>query len=214
MGIQMTGLLVLCYLELTWTMFFDLGEQEEKCIIEEVPEDTLVTGYFLLEYWDSKKPNHSPHLGLTVTVSDPDHQTLMSKRYGRKGKFTFTAHSSGLHFLCMQSNSTRFAVFAGDRLRLHLDVQTGEHTMDPGTVKAKDTVKTMEYSLQHIIDQMMYISRQQNFQREREETFRQISEQTNGNILWWAILQTSILLAVGVWQMKRLKDFLIEKKLV
>ncbi|KAG5845390.1 transmembrane emp24 domain-containing protein 11 [Anguilla rostrata] len=214
MGILITGLLVLCYLELTSAMFFDLGEQEEKCIIEEVPEDTLVTGYFLLEYWDNGKPNHLPHLGLTVTVRDPDHQTLMSKRYGRKGKFTFTAHSSGQHFLCMQSNSTRFAVFAGDRLRLHLDVQMGEHTMDPGTAKAKDTVKTMEYSLQHIIDQMLYISRQQNFQREREETFRQISEKSNGNILWWAILQTAILLTVGVWQMKRLKDFLIEKKLV
>lgn len=25
-------------------MYFDLGEQEEKCIIEEIPEDTLVTG--------------------------------------------------------------------------------------------------------------------------------------------------------------------------
>lgn len=25
-------------------MYFDLGEQEEKCIIEEIPDDTLVTG--------------------------------------------------------------------------------------------------------------------------------------------------------------------------
>lgn len=41
----------------------------------------------------------------------------------------------------------------------------GEHTEDPGAVKAKDTVKTMEYSLQHLIDQMQYINRQQNFQR-------------------------------------------------
>ncbi|KAJ8387388.1 hypothetical protein AAFF_G00157650 [Aldrovandia affinis] len=116
MRMQAAVLLVLCYLALTGAMFFDLGEQEEKCIIEEVPEDTLVTGYFLLEYWDAKKPNNSPHLGLTVHVRDPDHQTLMSKRYGRKGKFTFTAHSPGQHFLCMKSNSTRFAVFAGDRL--------------------------------------------------------------------------------------------------
>jgi cytochrome oxidase assembly protein ShyY1 len=50
--------------------------------------------------------------------------------------------------------------------------------------------------------------------QEREETFRQISEETNGKVLWWAVVQTSVLLSVGFWQIKRLKDFLIAKKLV
>lgn len=52
-----------------------------------------------------------------------------------------------------------------------------------------------------------------NYQ-DREENFREISEETNWSVLWWAIIQTAILLSVGFWQMKRLKDFLIEKKLV
>ncbi|XP_062380504.1 transmembrane emp24 domain-containing protein 11 [Sardina pilchardus] len=151
---------------------------------------------------------------MTVTIRDPNHEILLLKRYGKYGKFTFTSHASGQHYLCMQSNSTRFSVFAGERLRVHLDVQMGEHSIDPSAVKAKDTVKTMEYSLQHLIDQMTYIARQQDYQREREETFREISEQTNWSVLWWAIIQTAILLSVGFWQMKRLKDFLIEKKLV
>lgn len=50
--------------------------------------------------------------------------------------------------------------------------------------------------------------------QEKEEVFRQISENTNSKVLWWAAVQTSILLVVGFWQMKRLKDFFIEKKLV
>ncbi|XP_031443363.1 transmembrane emp24 domain-containing protein 11 [Clupea harengus] len=203
-----------CFVAWASAMYFDLGEQEEKCIIEEIPEDTLVTGYFLLEHWDEKKPDNTPHLGMTVTIRDPDHEILLLKRYGKYGKFTFTAHASGQHYLCMQSNSTRFSVFAGERLRVHLDVQMGEHAVDPSAVKAKDTVKTMEYSIQHLIDQMNYIARQQDYQREREETFREISEQTNWSVLWWAMSQTAILLSVGFWQMKRLKDFLIEKKLV
>ncbi len=116
-------------------------------------------------------------------------QVVLLKRFGRYGKFTFTSHASGQHFLCMQSNSTRFSVFAGDRLvswnamasyiafnmlkmsarsyfsiyvqKVHLDVQMGEHTIDPNAAKAKDTIKAMEYNLQHLIDQMRYISRQQ-----------------------------------------------------
>lgn len=35
-----------CYLTLAAAMYFQLGEQEEKCIIEEIPIDTLVTGEF------------------------------------------------------------------------------------------------------------------------------------------------------------------------
>ncbi|XP_051716744.1 transmembrane emp24 domain-containing protein 11 [Ctenopharyngodon idella] len=214
-NVRVTGLLLASFVILASAMYFDLGEQEEKCIIEEIPEDTLVTGVFLLEYWDGNKKGNTPHLGLTVTVRDPNHAVVLLKRFGRFGKFTFTSHASGQHFVCMQSNSTRFSVFAGDRLKVHLDVQMGEHTtIDPNAAKAKDTMKAMQYNLQHLIDQMRYISRQQNFQREREEKFRKISEETNGNVLWWAIIQTSILLSVGIWQMKNLKDFLIEKKLV
>ncbi|KAM9849805.1 transmembrane emp24 domain-containing protein 11 [Aulostomus maculatus] len=214
MGLQGTGFLLQCYLVLAGTMYFELGEQEEKCIIEEIPEDVLVTGYFLLEPWDLKSFTNSPHLGVTLTVRDPNHEVLMSKRYGKFGKFTFTAHMSGQHFICFQTNSTRFSVFAGESLKLHLDVQMGEHSIDPNVDKTKVNMKTLETSLSHLIDQMVFITRQQEYQREKEETFRQISEDTNSKVLWWAVVQTSILLSVGFWQMKRLKDFFIAKKLV
>ncbi|KAM4621529.1 transmembrane emp24 domain-containing protein 11 [Polymixia lowei] len=214
MSLRGVALSLLCYLALSAAMYFDLGELEEKCIIEEIPEDMLVTGYFLLEPWDLNTRSNSPHLGVTVKVRDPNHEMLMSKRYGKYGKFTFTSHASGQHFLCFQTNSTKFSVFAGERLKLHLDVQMGEHSIDPTAEKAKDNLQLMESSLTHLIDQMMYITRQQEYQRVKEETFRQISEDTNSNVLWWAVVQTSILLSVGLWQMKRLKDFFIAKKLV
>ncbi|TKS72819.1 Transmembrane emp24 domain-containing protein 11 [Collichthys lucidus] len=213
MGLRGVGFLLQCYLVLAAGMYFDLGEQEEKCIIEEIPEDTLVTGHFLLEPWDLKAFTHSAHLGVTATVKDPNHEVQMSKRYGKFGKFTFTAHASGQHYLCFQTNSTRFSVFAEERLKLHLDVQMGEHSIDHHAVKTKDNMETLENSLTHLIDQMIYIARQQEYQREKEEVFRQISENTNGKVLWWAVVQTSILLSVGFWQMKRLKDFFVAKKL-
>ncbi|XP_078117459.1 transmembrane emp24 domain-containing protein 11 [Sander vitreus] len=214
MGLRGIGFLLQCYLMLAASMYFDLGEQEEKCIIEEIPEDMLVTGYFLLEPWDLKAYSHYPQLGVTVTVRDPNHEVLMSKRYGKFSKFTFTAHASGQHYLCFQTNSTRFAVFAGEKLKLHLDVQMGEHSINPKTDKTKDNMETLENSLSHLIHQMMYIIRQQEYQREKEEVFRQIGEDTNSKVLWWAVVQTFILLSVGFWQMKRLKDFFIAKKLV
>ncbi|MEQ2252083.1 hypothetical protein ILYODFUR_018077, partial [Ilyodon furcidens] len=63
-----------CYLMLAAAMYFDLGEQEQKCIIEEIPEDTLVTGNFFLEPWNLKTFIQSAHLGVTVTVRDPNYE--------------------------------------------------------------------------------------------------------------------------------------------
>lgn len=208
------GFLLQCYLMVATAMYFELGEKEEKCIIEEIPEDTLVTGYFLLEPWNMKAFTTSPHFGVTVTVKDPNLEVVMNKRFGKFGKLTFTAHASGQHYLCFQTNSTRFSVFAGEKLKLHLDVQMGENTIGHDTEKTKDNMASLDNSLRHLIDQMTYIIRQQEYQREKEEIFRQISEETNSKVLWWAVVQTSILLSVGFWQMKRLKDFFIAKKLV
>lgn len=44
MSLRGIGFLLQSYLMLAAAMYFDLGEQEEKCIIEEIPVDTLVTG--------------------------------------------------------------------------------------------------------------------------------------------------------------------------
>lgn len=44
MSLRGIGFFLQCYLVLAAAMYFDLGEQEEKCIIEEIPVDTLVTG--------------------------------------------------------------------------------------------------------------------------------------------------------------------------
>lgn len=41
----------------------------------------------------------------------------------------------------------------------------GEHSTDHHAVKTKDNMETLENSLTHLIDQMMYITRQQEYQR-------------------------------------------------
>lgn len=53
-----------------------------------------------------------------------------------------------------------------------------------------------------------------SFPQWREERFRQTSESTNQRVLGWSILQTLILLAIGIWQMQHLKGFFKAKKLV
>uniref|UniRef100_A0A8C3XZG2 GOLD domain-containing protein n=1 Tax=Catharus ustulatus TaxID=91951 RepID=A0A8C3XZG2_CATUS len=165
---KLIGFLMNFWISFSLALYFHIGEREEKCVIEDIPSDTLVVGNYKVQRWDIHTHDFlesAPGLGMFVTVTTPTGEVLLSKLYGPQGTFSFTSYLSGEHIICFQSNSTRFAVIAGSKL-------------------------------------------------EREEKFRKTSEETNSNILWWAIVQTLILISVGIWQIKSLRDFFIAKKLV
>lgn len=43
-------------------------------------------------------------------------QMILSRQYGSDGRFTFTSHTPGEHQICLHSNSTKMALFAGGTL--------------------------------------------------------------------------------------------------
>ncbi|XP_067901890.1 transmembrane emp24 domain-containing protein 11-like [Heterodontus francisci] len=217
MKCHITGFLFTLSWGLASSLYFHQGEKEEKCIIEDIPGDTLVTGHYKIQSWDFATRDFlpsAPGLGLFVNVKGPNEQVLLHKLYGPESHFTFQSHSQGEHHICLMSNSTKIAVFAGTKLRIHLNIQVGEHPIDESLDETKDKINDVKERIQYLINQMQYISRQQDYQRSREEEFRQMSEETNSSVLWWAIVQTIILLSMGAWQMRHMKNFLIAKKLV
>ncbi|XP_009998529.1 PREDICTED: transmembrane emp24 domain-containing protein 11-like [Chaetura pelagica] len=214
---QLIGFLVNFWFSFSLALYFHSAEREEKCIIEDVPSDTLVIGNYKVQRWDIHQHEFlesAPGLGMFVTVTAPSAEVQMSKLYGPQGTFSFTSEMSGEHIICLQSNSTRFVAFAGSKLRIHLDIRVGEHFFDESAVQAKDKVNEVKLRLEHLIEQVYHVTKEQNYEREREEKFRKTSEETNSNILWWAIAQTLILIFIGIWQIKSLRDFFISKKLV
>jgi len=61
---------------------------------------------------------------------------------------------------------------------------------------------------------ILFRTKEQNYQRYREERFRATSESTNQRVLWWSIAQLLVLVIAGFWQMRHLKGFFEAKKLV
>ncbi|XP_010184052.1 PREDICTED: transmembrane emp24 domain-containing protein 4-like [Mesitornis unicolor] len=144
----------------------------------------------------------------------PPVQVVLSRQYGSEGRFTFTSHTPGEHQICLHSNSTRMALFAGGKLRVHLDIQVGEHTNNYPEIAANDKLTELQLRARQLLDQVEQIQKEQNYQRYREERFRMTSESTNQRVLWWSIAQTIILILTGIWQMRHLKSFFEAKKLV
>jgi hypothetical protein len=90
----------------------------------------------------------------------------------------------------------------------------GEHAQDYEKVAAKDKLNELQLRIRQLLDQVEQIMKEQNYQRYREERFRQTSESTNSRVLWWSFAQTLVLVATGFWQMRHLKGFFEAKKLV
>uniref|UniRef100_A0A8C3A2D1 Transmembrane p24 trafficking protein 9 n=1 Tax=Cyclopterus lumpus TaxID=8103 RepID=A0A8C3A2D1_CYCLU len=236
-------------------LYFHIGETEKKCFIEEIPDETMIIGNYRTQLYDKQREEYMPAtqgLGMFVEVKDPDDKVILSRQYGSEGRFTFTSHTPGEHQICLHSNSSKFALFAGGMLRVHLDIQVGEHANNYAEIAAKDKLTELQLRVRQLVEQVDQIQKEQNYQRVslcldpsrslkciwiqnlltgkvclchvtclpvclsqyREERFRQTSESTNQRVLWWSIVQTLILVAIGIWQMRHLKSFFEAKKLV
>lgn len=81
----------------------------------------------------------------------------------RIGKISFTSHTPGEHVICMYSNST--AWFSGSQLRVHLDIQVGEHAIDYANVAQKEKMSELQVRIRQLLDQVEQITKEQNYQR-------------------------------------------------
>ena len=54
------------------------------------------------------------------------------------------------------------------------------------------------------------IRREQQYQRERESDFRDLSEVTNSRAVWYSVAQIVVLIVTCVWQLRHLKVSLSE----
>ncbi|TKR69865.1 hypothetical protein L596_021960 [Steinernema carpocapsae] len=123
-------LVAFALLQASHALYFHIAETERKCFIEEIPDETMVIGNYKVQLYDpnTKQYGDYPSIGMHVEVKDPEEKVILSKLYTSEGRFTFTSHTPGEHLICLYSNSS--AWFSGSQLRVHLDIQVGEHAQD------------------------------------------------------------------------------------
>lgn len=72
----------------------------------------------------------------------------------------------------MYSNST--AWFSGSQLRVHLDIQVGEHAIDYAKVAQQDKLSELQLRIRQLLDQVDQITKEQNYQRVSYNLFHYI----------------------------------------
>ncbi|KAI0211856.1 Transmembrane emp24 domain-containing protein eca [Lamellibrachia satsuma] len=209
----LANFILLCLCTAVSGLYFHIAETEKKCFIEEIPDDTIVVGHYKVEIFDKAQNQYLPTvagLGMHVEVKDPDEKVVLSRTYAADGRFTFTSHVSGEHVICLHSNSS--AWFGGGQLRVHLDIQVGEHAVDYQQVAAKDKLTELQLRIRQLLDQVEMITKEQNYQRrvhlnissgEEAVDYREVSRDEKLSSLETRVRQ----LVNQVIQMKREQDY-------
>ncbi|OBZ74185.1 Transmembrane emp24 domain-containing protein 9 [Grifola frondosa] len=176
-------LLPLCLLLILATaanaLHFYLDTNEKRCFVEELPTDTVVEGHYRALEWSEKDQQYieNPELGILVEVNEMETgHNVVHTRGPSDSRFTFTSHEAGDHSICLSSNYGS-SWFSSTHIRLHLDIVVGSTKAD--TEHDRSHVSDLSQRLRDLNQKLEDIRREQQYQREREANFRDLSESTN-----------------------------------
>ncbi|EAU90290.1 membrane protein [Coprinopsis cinerea okayama7 len=203
--------ILLCFISACNALHFYLDANQKRCFIEELPSDTVVEGHYRALEWSEQQQRYidNPELGIIVEVTEEPSGHVVVKTNGPlDGKFTFTSHENGDHAICLSTNYASW--FSHTHVRIAIDIVVG--TTRPDVEKDRSHISELASKIRDLNIKMEDIRREQQYQREREADFRNLSEATNARAVWYSLAQLAVLITTCAWQMRHLKSFFQDRK--
>ncbi|SCV02753.1 LAME_0H04918g1_1 [Lachancea meyersii CBS 8951] len=189
---------------------------ERKCFYKELVESTLLQGKYSVEVYDeslkSYKAPSKNEISVVVDIEEvfDDNHRVMNPKGEARGEFTFNAHSSGEHKICIQPQAQGW--LAKVKTKVNIDFETGsEHQLDS---KNSNGYKSLQSKIQILNERVMVLKKEQKLVREREAMFRDASESANSRAMWWTVFQVFVLGGTCVWQLRHLRTFFVKQKIL
>ncbi|TEB21814.1 hypothetical protein FA13DRAFT_1819333 [Coprinellus micaceus] len=203
---------LLCLFTSINALHFYLDANQKRCFVEELPSDTVVEGHYRALEWSEKESKYleNPDLGIIVEVQEEPSAHVVVKTVGPlEGRFTFTSHEASDHSICLSTNYTTW--FSHTHIRMNLDIVVGSSKAD--VEKDRSHISDMSSKIRDLNNKLEDIRREQQYQREREADYRDLSEATNSKAVWYSLAQIIVLVATCAWQMRHLKRFFEDRKM-
>ena len=129
-------------------------------------------------------------------------ETVVKTRGPNEGRFTFTSHDAGDHSICLQTNYTS-GWFSQTHIRLYLDIVVG--STKPDVEHDRSHVGQVASKIRDLNNKLEEVRREQQYQREREAQFRDLSESTNARAVWYIVAEIIVLVVTCAWQLRHLR---------
>ncbi|WFC97511.1 emp24p/erv25p- protein [Malassezia yamatoensis] len=199
------------------SLYFYFEAGSNKCFFEQLPKDTIVVVHYYTEEWDDVQSHYDipTDLGIGIVVKHLESNHVLVSAQGKpEGKFAFTSHEPGRHEVCVQTeyHGSRMSHGHLPEVRMHLEVVFGD-SHRPNTESDREHAFDLLTRARALNAKMSDLRKEQQYQREREMSFRDMSEATNARAFWCILVQILALILACIWQLSNLRTFFEDKKL-
>jgi hypothetical protein len=145
------------------------------------------------------------HLDIDLHITSPSGNPIHNAIRQTEGNTNFMAYEEGDYKICfsnqmstLASKTILFEVVVGDWLDWDLRKSNMNDTMQA-------QIERLEYGLRLILFE-------QKFYRKREESHRDLAEETNAKVVIWSLIETGMLIASTLFQVFFLRQFFTVKR--
>ncbi|KAI0313271.1 emp24/gp25L/p24 family/GOLD-domain-containing protein [Amylostereum chailletii] len=195
-------------------LHFYLDAGETRCFVEELPTDTVVEGHYRALGWEEQTQQYrlNEELGILIQVTEMETNHAVAETRGPPdGRFTFTSHEAGDHSICLSTTYSQAWSGTAEHIRLYLDIVVG--STKPDVEHDRGHIAELASKVRELNIKLEDVRREQQYQREREADFRDLSEATNSRAVWYSVAQIGVLVMTCVWQLRHLKRFFEDRKM-
>ena len=182
---------------------FTLGAQQQRCVSESIPAKSLLTGDWTLAA-EADGSGSGSSAG-AIAIDGPDGAQLFTKRE-LHGHFAVTAQHAGLHRVCLTNNAS-VARAATVNLKTALEV-------DHETVAKKEHVEAIEAELDRMKKMAVHVYEEMLYMRTRSDQQHATNASTRGRLLWVEVVMMLAVLVMGLWQIRYLREYFRQKKVI
>ncbi|WFD03742.1 emp24p/erv25p- protein [Malassezia obtusa] len=187
--------------------YFEAGA--DRCFYEQLPKDTIVVAHYYTEEWDDTQSHYDipTDLGIGIVVKHLESEHVLVSAQGKpEGKFAFTSHEAGNHEICVQTEYHGSRIVHGHtpEVRMHIEVVIGD-SHRPNTQADREHTNDLLSRARALNAKMRDLRKEQQYQREREMSFRDMSEAANARALWCILVQIVALVVACAWQLTNLR---------
>mmetsp|Transcript_26143 Transcript_26143/g.58580 ORF Transcript_26143/g.58580 Transcript_26143/m.58580 type:complete len:214 (-) Transcript_26143:180-821(-) len=196
-----------CTLGFQFVIGGDETSTGEECFVVELPQDTS----FVAKY-NFPGAGFGSGSGAVVTLTDTGEggkEMFRARVAEKEGVLPMTSGSDARHNLCVTPEGAlnKPVVFS-------LYTRLGRSDSYYQEMAASEHLDRLQLEVVRLTDQLAQLLDEADYMKEREVEFHEMTETMNTNAQWWPILQITILLLTGVFQVKNLKRFFQKQKML
>uniref|UniRef100_A0A224XK70 Putative emp24/gp25l/p24 family of membrane trafficking n=1 Tax=Panstrongylus lignarius TaxID=156445 RepID=A0A224XK70_9HEMI len=178
---------------------FELLDNAKDCFFEVIKKNTTTTLEFQVVTGGS--------YDVDVTLEAPNKEIIYRQVKSQFDSHTFVAPTTGEYAACF---SNEFSTFS--HKLVYMDFQVGDEAPLPGIGEHATVMTQMETSAEAVHKSLTTVADFQTHHKLREAQGRKRAEDLNERVFWWSLMETVVILTVGIGQVCILKNFFSEKR--